>query len=277
MIGRNAFPRASEFVSPVCSAMAVKSAGRRVLRAAAAAALILVSGLAGAAVPAAAPGPAKWPSSLSLAAALGAAFAVRRTREAVRRIEGGEPPPASDFLARHRRDGRVTAIEGEAGEGLVGYGLVDRLHEDDRKPFLAQLSAVATDARARAMLVRLKRDEGDYRRLEATTARAAGAGALVSAFRFNAPLAALAVELETAREEARLERSLKDRLLANMSHELRTPLNAILGFSEILGDSTLAPVEAEKRLEYARIIHSSADHLLSVVNLVLDMSRIEAG
>ena len=276
MMGPEAFSGASEFVDPVCSAMAVRSAGRRVLRAAAAVALICVSGLAGAAVPAEAPAQAKWPSSLSLAAALGAAFAVRRTREAVRRVEGRESVPDFDFLARHRRDGRVTAIEGDAGEALIGYGLVDRLHEDDRKLFLAQLSVAAADGRPRAMLARLRRDEGDYRRLEATTVRA-GAGGFVTTFRFSAPLAALAAELETAREEARLERSLKDRLLANMSHELRTPLNAILGFSEILGDSTLAPVEAEKRLEYARIIHSSADHLLSVVNLVLDMSRIEAG
>jgi cell cycle sensor histidine kinase DivJ len=62
-----------------------------------------------------------------------------------------------------------------------------------------------------------------------------------------------------------------------VSHELRTPLNAILGFSEILGDAKLAPPEPAKRIEYARIIHSSAEHLLSVVNLVLDMSKIEAG
>jgi cell cycle sensor histidine kinase DivJ len=100
---------------------------------------------------------------------------------------------------------------------------------------------------------------------------------LISAFRESRPLHDLAAELETAREETRLERSLKDRLLANMSHELRTPLNAILGFSEILGDPSLAPSDPEKRIEYARIIHTSADHLLSVVNLVLDMSRIEAG
>jgi cell cycle sensor histidine kinase DivJ len=83
--------------------------------------------------------------------------------------------------------------------------------------------------------------------------------------------------LESARAETALALSLKDRLLANVSHELRTPLNAILGFSEILGDTELAPSEPAKRIEYARIIHSSAEHLLSVVNLVLDMSKIEAG
>jgi two-component system, cell cycle sensor histidine kinase DivJ len=70
--------------------------------------------------------------------------------------------------------------------------------------------------------------------------------------------------------------SSKDRLLANVSHELRTPLNAILGFSEILGDAELAPRDPLKQREYAGIIHASADHLLSVVNMILDMSKIEA-
>jgi cell cycle sensor histidine kinase DivJ len=58
---------------------------------------------------------------------------------------------------------------------------------------------------------------------------------------------------------------------------LRTPLNAILGFSEMLGDPELAPRDGAKRQEYAKIIHASADHLLSMVNLILDTSKIAAG
>ena len=71
--------------------------------------------------------------------------------------------------------------------------------------------------------------------------------------------------------------SLKNRLLANVSHELRTPLNAILGFSDILSNAATMPISPERRVEYAHIIHSSAEHLLSVVNLLLDTSRLEAG
>ncbi len=250
-----------------------------------AAAVILASavGFAAASAPPA-PAPSKWTSGFSLAAALGAAFAVRRPRAA--RNPGGEPLSAlgGDFVARHRVDGRVTAIEGEGWSALAadraalaGYGLIDRLHEEDRARFVAQLGAVAGDGAARAAALRLRGGDGAYGTFEATTARVGVEAGLVSSFREVRAAPDLAVELETAREEARLERSLKDRLLANMSHELRTPLNAILGFSEILGDPTLAPADAEKRYEYARIIHSSADHLLSVVNLVLDMSRIEAG
>lgn len=68
-----------------------------------------------------------------------------------------------------------------------------------------------------------------------------------------------------------------DRFLANVSHELRTPLNAILGFSELLADGELSPRDPLKRREYAKIIHEFASHLLALVNLVLDASKVEAG
>ena len=228
----------------------------------------------------------KWTSGFSFAAALGGAFAIRRPRGSgdLKGDSGVLLALAGDFVAHHRIDGRVTTIEGEGWTGfasdraeLAGYGLIDRMHEEDRPRFRAQLIAVAADGLTRADTLRLRRDGERYQFIEVTTGQACGEVALVSAFREARPQPELAAELESAREEARLERSLKDRLLANMSHELRTPLNAILGFSEILGDPALAPAEADKRYEYARIIHSSADHLLSVVNLVLDMSRIEAG
>ena len=86
-----------------------------------------------------------------------------------------------------------------------------------------------------------------------------------------------AARLEAARAEAERANAWKDRLLANVSHELRTPLNAILGFAEMLSDDELAPRELAKQREYAKIIHASADHLLSMVNLILDTSKIAAG
>ena len=69
----------------------------------------------------------------------------------------------------------------------------------------------------------------------------------------------------------------KDHFLANMSHELRTPLNAIIGFSEMLGSRTMSPTDPNKQREYAGIIHESGQHLLTVVNSILDMSKIQSG
>ena len=88
-------------------------------------------------------------------------------------------------------------------------------------------------------------------------------------------------ELVSAREEAELAKSIaetankaKSLFLASMSHELRTPLNAIIGFSELVGkDSSLS----EKNQNFVEILHNSGEHLLSMINDVLDLSKIEAG
>jgi PAS domain S-box-containing protein len=84
-------------------------------------------------------------------------------------------------------------------------------------------------------------------------------------------------ELRAVRNEAELTSRVKAEFLANVSHELRTPLNAIIGFSEVISAETFGPVGVDKYLEYAHDIHESADHLLAVVNDILDLSKIEAG
>jgi PAS domain S-box-containing protein len=84
-------------------------------------------------------------------------------------------------------------------------------------------------------------------------------------------------ELREAKEAAEASDRAKSEFLANISHELRTPLNAIIGFSEVIAEAMLGPVGTPRYVEYARDIRFSGVHLLSIINDLLDISKIEAG
>jgi two-component system, cell cycle sensor histidine kinase PleC len=82
---------------------------------------------------------------------------------------------------------------------------------------------------------------------------------------------------DEARHRAESANVAKSRFLATMSHELRTPLNAILGFSEVMHIELLGPMHNAQYKDYAGSIHDSGQHLLNLINEILDLSRIEAG
>jgi two-component system, cell cycle sensor histidine kinase PleC len=82
---------------------------------------------------------------------------------------------------------------------------------------------------------------------------------------------------DEARRRAEEANMAKSRFLASMSHELRTPLNAILGFSEVMATEVLGPLNNPTYKEYTNDIHRSGQHLLNLINEILDLSRIEAG
>src|SRR5690606_30075792 len=83
--------------------------------------------------------------------------------------------------------------------------------------------------------------------------------------------------LNEAKEAAETAYASKTRFLANMSHELRTPLNAIIGFSQMMQQQLLGPLGNERYVEYISGIRESGEHLLNLINDILDMSKIEVG
>ncbi len=84
-------------------------------------------------------------------------------------------------------------------------------------------------------------------------------------------------ELRTAKEQAERANAHKSDFLARISHEIRTPLNAILGFTEVMMEERFGPVGSARYKEYLKDIHESGSHIISLVNDLLDLAKIEAG
>jgi cell cycle sensor histidine kinase DivJ len=204
----------------------------------------------------------------------------------------------SDVIARHVRDGAVTFISpaaelltGAPASELLGHRLFDRVHLADRPAFLTAISDAARGSAPVSLEFRLQRETpgGAYRTapdfiwiemrshgIDSET-RIGEPRQVVSVFRDITARKADALAVENARSEAERANDAKSKFLATVSHELRTPLNAIIGFSEMLAREDEMKLDVVRRQDYARLIRDSGEHLLAVVNGILDMSRIEAG
>ena len=82
---------------------------------------------------------------------------------------------------------------------------------------------------------------------------------------------------QRARLEAEIANRVKSEFISNMSHELRTPLNTVIGFSKLLGEHDRRQLKPSDIVEYAQLIQGAADHLLSLINDILDISKIQSG
>jgi PAS domain S-box-containing protein len=104
-----------------------------------------------------------------------------------------------------------------------------------------------------------------------------GTDKLVAVFRNLAAWKKAEENLLSAKQQAERASSAKSDFLAKISHEIRTPLNAIIGFSEVMMEERFGPVGNERYKQYLKDIHTSGEHLISLLNDLLDLSKIEAG
>jgi cell cycle sensor histidine kinase DivJ len=209
----------------------------------------------------------------------------------------------TDVITRHGRNGAVLFVS-PAAEQLFdaplsevhGHRLFDRVHVADRPAYLTALADAAALGESRSVEFRVRRGaengasaasvvkpqfawvEMRCRPLDQVNGEANGEQReVVAVMRDISERKTQEEALAQARAEADRANAAKVKFLASMSHELRTPLNAIIGFSDMLINEEKMRLDCMQRREYARLINDSGNHLLSVVNGMLDMSKMESG
>ncbi len=172
---------------------------------------------------------------------------------------------------------------------LSGGGLVERIHVLDRPAYMTAFSEANQDGQTRRVEIRMRRDDREqpsvapqFVWVEASlspvfdNSGTDGRNEVVALFRDITERHDHENEMKMARKAAEEASSAKSRFLATIGHELRTPLNAIVGFSEMMTSGVVGELSAQHK-EYATLIHGSGKHLIDVVQMLLDMSRLEAG
>ncbi len=196
-----------------------------------------------------------------------------------------------DLITVHHRDGSARFVAascrdmiGVTPDDLSGAGFSGKIHLQDRILFLQGVSDVWHARREQKLRIRLRSkglNERSWIWVDMTlSAQVSDNGAVSSVVACSRNVTAEVQreqEFERAAQDYERSRAAQKRFLATMSHELRTPLNAIIGFSDVLEQELFGRLEQQRHREYISHIHSSGQHLLNVVNDMLDMSRIEAG
>jgi len=200
----------------------------------------------------------------------------------------GEQPRVEDVIdaavLQFRGVGDIVEVGGKSGELfgvaaplLLGNGLFDRVHVGDRVAYLHALSGLAVGEVKRCHIrVRMPADASGNVHYRPLSVEMHGGSPGLMLLRDDSVEAELRRTIAELREQLAEGEVAKARFLATVSHELRTPLNAIIGFSDMMAFGLAGEFAEPRQAEYTRIIRDSGRHLLSVVNAILDISRIES-
>lgn len=193
-------------------------------------------------------------------------------------------------VLRMARSGDVVDVSEQARsmlrlqpELLLGTALFDRIHVADRVAYLCALADMRDGADLRQVELRLRLPGqaeghgGDNFQPFALEMMKGGDQTFVALLRENDVIAELRGEVAKATDAVKSAELAKSNFLAAVSHELRTPLNAIIGFSDMLLHEMFGPFREPRQKEYVGIVRESGQHLLDVVNSILDVSKIESG
>lgn len=183
-----------------------------------------------------------------------------------------------------RASGQLQRIFGLPAEELHGSGFRDRIHIGDKVAYLSALADVRRGAAAREVQLRLRLPEQSTDRLQdrfhpvaLEVLNVAGKHEIVVIIRDDGERARLQDELDQIRQSTEKHDVSMRRFLGTVSHELRTPLNSIIGFSDMLLHDIYGSMKDSRQRECVELIAQSGNHLLSVVNSILDVSKIESG
>lgn len=233
----------------------------------------------------------QWLSPLFYGATLGLRFMLQEDGAEIMKNEGAVMPEAclDAVVARLGRAGETEAVSSQAAailgvepELLLGGGLFERIHVGDRVAFLCAAAKARDEGVPQRCETRIRMPAaenggpGPYRPFDIELVQVE-AGCVAAIIREGQEKAELRDALALAREQASSGEITKGRFLATVSHELRTPLNAIIGFSDMLLHREISGDLAPKQAEQVGLIRDAGNHLLSVVNAILDVSKIEAG